>query len=95
VSPYHYIAPYKRSANLLRWRSEFLRAEHQDTVRKLRADLSRWLPELDGAPEDLVEALDQAASFEAWDRLRNEQRLGRSRAEAAMRRAVLGLVDDF
>ncbi len=35
-----------------------------------------------GAPKDLVEAIDQATSFEAWDRLRTEQRLERPRASA-------------
>lgn len=38
---------------------------------------------------------DQAASFDAWDRLRSEQRLVRHRAEAAMRRGVLCLVDNL
>ena len=32
-------------------------------------------------------------SFEAWDRLRTEQRLGRERAQAAVERAVLALLD--
>ena len=95
IALFERIAPYKRSANVLRWRSEFLRTEHRAMVRRLRADLNRWLPELASAPEDLVEAIDQAASFEACDRLRTEQRLGRPRAEAAMRRGVLSLVDNL
>jgi AcrR family transcriptional regulator len=86
------IAPYKRSGDLQRWRSPFLRARHASLVRELRAALLRWLPELEGAPPDLVEALDLAASFEAWDRLRSEQRLGRERARATLERIVLALV---
>jgi AcrR family transcriptional regulator len=86
------IAPWKRSGNLVRWRSPYLRARHAALVRELRAALLRWLPELEGAPPDLVEALDLAASFEAWDRLRSEQRLGRERARAALERIVLSLV---
>ena len=39
-----------------------------------------------------IDALDLAASFEAWDRLRAEQRLGRERAHAVMERMVLVLV---
>ncbi len=85
------VSPFERSAKLTRWRSEFLRSRHAKLVRTLRADLSRWLPELEGAPDDLVEALELAASFEAWDRLRSEQRLGRSRARAAMERTVVEL----
>ncbi len=58
----------------------------------MRVDLMRWLPELSDAPEDLVEALDQVTSFEAWDRLREEQRLATKRALAAMERSVVALV---
>jgi AcrR family transcriptional regulator len=86
------IAPYKRSANVQRWRSPFLRARHAAMARELRADLLRWLPELGRAPEELA-ALELLTSFEAWDRLRSEQRLSRERAEAALERAVLALVD--
>ena len=38
------IAPYKRAEILKRWRSEFLRSRHAGMVRRLRADLRRWLP---------------------------------------------------
>ena len=89
------IAPYKRSGNVQRWRSEFLRGQHSLLVRALRTDLLRWLPDLRRAPVDLVEALDLALSFEAWDRLRTDQRLGRDRARAVLRRAVLALVADL
>lgn len=86
------IAPYKRSANLIRWRSPFLRERHRALARTLRADLVRWLPEVKGAPADLLEALDVATSFEAWDRLRTDQRLSRERAQAAVERTVQALV---
>lgn len=89
------IAPYKRSANLARARSPFLRARHGALVRELRENLLRWLPELERAPTDLVEALDLATSFEAWDRLRSDQRLSRERAQVALERIVLALVDDL
>ena len=86
------IAPFKRSATIQRWRSEFLRSQHGVLVRALRADLLRWLPELRRAPADLVEALDLALSFEAWDRLRTDQRLGRDRARDALLRTVFALL---
>ena len=89
------IAPYKRSANLKRWRSPFLRGRHAQLVRALRADLIRWLPELRHAPEVFVDALDLATSFEAWDRLRTEQHLRRERAHAAVERMVLGLIAEL
>ena len=88
---YERITPFKRSGNLQRWRSPFLSQAHADMVRRLRSDLLETLPELRDAPPALLEALDLVTSFEAWDRLRAEQRLGRERAEAAMLRATLAL----
>ncbi len=86
------VAPYKRSGNLQRWRSAFVARQHAALVRELRADLLGWLPELRGAPRELVDALDVALSFEVWDRLRTDQRLGRERASAALGRMVTALV---
>ena len=88
---YERIAPFKRSGKLQRWRSPFLSQAHADMVRRLRTDLLETLPELRDVPPALLEALDLVTSFEAWDRLRAEQRLGRERAEAAMLRAALAL----
>jgi AcrR family transcriptional regulator len=92
VAFFERLAPFKRAANLKRWRSPFLRAGHGQLVHGLRDDLLRWLPELRRAPAALLDALDLATSFEAWDRLRTEQRLGRARAQAAVERMVLGLL---
>ena len=89
------VASYLRSTNLNRRHSPFLTDQYRKIVRQLRARLLRWLPELRDAPADLMEALDQATSFEAWDRLRSDQRLGRPRARAAMERAVKALVNEL
>jgi len=89
------IAPYKRAGNLKRWRSPVVRYRHARLVRALRADLRRWLPELRRAPAGVADALDLATSFEAWDRLRTEQRLARERAQAAVERMVLCLVGEL
>jgi hypothetical protein len=62
-------------------------------VRQLRADLVRRLPELASAPAPLAHALELATSFEAWDRLRSEQRLSRERATQALEYVVLALAD--
>ena len=89
------IAPFKRSGNLQRWRSALVGRRHAAHLRELRADLLGWLPELESAPPDLVEALDASVSFEFWDRLRTDQRLGRERATAALERIVLTLVNSL
>jgi len=86
------IAPFKRAGNLKRWRSRVVRDRQARLVRALRDDLVRWLPELRRAPAGVADALDLATSFEAWDRLRTEQRLARERAHAAVERIVLALV---
>jgi AcrR family transcriptional regulator len=86
------IGPYKRSALIARWRSPFLRARHAALVRELRADLARWLPELAEAPPALTDAVDLVTCFEAWDRLRSDQRLSRERAEGVVANAVLALL---
>jgi AcrR family transcriptional regulator len=95
VALFERIAPYKRSGNLKRWRSPFLRDRHALLVRGLRADLLRWLPELRRGPAALVDALDLTTSFEAWDRLRSDQGLSRVRAQAAVERTVLALVKEL
>ena len=92
VEVYEILAPYKRAEVLKRWRSEFLSSRHAAMVRRLRVDLRRWLPELEAAPPELVEALELATCFEAWDRLRSEQRLGCARAQAVVERSVLALL---
>jgi hypothetical protein len=86
------IAPYKRAGNVKRWRSPFLRERHMQLARLLRRELWRWLPELERAPAGIADALELVASFEAWDRLRDDQRLPRARARAVLERAVLALV---
>ncbi|MEN8162158.1 MAG: TetR family transcriptional regulator, partial [Myxococcota bacterium] len=89
------IAPYKRAGNLQRWRSDFLKRQHAALVRELRGALREALPELEEAPAAIGEALDLVTSFEAWDRLRTDQRLSRERAQDAVERAVLGLVESL
>jgi len=78
------IAPYKRASNLHQRRSAFLRSQLGKLVRELRTDLLQWLPEVGEAQPEVLEAFDQALSFEAWERLRSEQHLGRARAAAVL-----------
>ncbi|HVN85266.1 MAG TPA: TetR/AcrR family transcriptional regulator [Candidatus Binatia bacterium] len=94
VAFFERIAPYKRSGNLKRWRSSFLRERHALLVRTLRTELLRWLPELRRVPAATVDALELATSFEAWDRLRSEQRLSSQRAQTAVERTVMALVNE-
>jgi len=92
VALYERVAPFKRSAILHRRRSPFLQRQHQSMVRELRKAMLAALPELLEAAAPLVEGLDVVLSFEAWDRLRVDQRLGRERAEAALAATAQGLL---
>jgi AcrR family transcriptional regulator len=94
VQLFERIAPYKRSGSVHRWRSPFVARNHAELARALRAAMLRSLPELRDAPADVVEALDAALSFETWDRLRTDQRLGRERASAALERTVFALLSE-
>ncbi|MDX1649759.1 MAG: hypothetical protein R3263_07875, partial [Myxococcota bacterium] len=73
-------------------RSAFLRERHARTNQELRAAQRRWFPELVHAPAEVAEAVELVTSFEAWDRLRTDQRLGRARARAAMELALRALL---
>lgn len=88
---YERVGPYKRSSNLVRWRSRFLQNRHQNMQRELRADLLRWFPELTSAPATLVDAIDTMTSFETWDRLRQDRQLSIKAATATVESALTAL----
>lgn len=92
VALYEQIAPFQRSEIIHRWSSAFLAESHATMVRNLRAELLEWLPELRDAEDWVFEALDLAVSFEAWNRLRSDQRLGRERARTTMERTARALL---
>ncbi|HET6970008.1 MAG TPA: TetR/AcrR family transcriptional regulator [Phenylobacterium sp.] len=86
------IGPFKRAADALRHRSRFLGADHDRLVGALRALLAAALPaEVAGDPLR-IEVLDLLMSFEAWSRLRVEQRLPPERAQAVIEDAVRKLI---
>ncbi|MEM7409292.1 MAG: TetR family transcriptional regulator [Myxococcota bacterium] len=85
-------APYKRSGDAQRWRRDYLQTQHETLVRELRRSLFVVLPELRDADDDLQAAFELVVSFEAWMRLRHDQRLGTERAQAAMETAALAVV---
>ena len=92
---YERIAPYRRAASLSRWQSPFLQRQESVFVREMRDDLRSWLPELADTEPTRLEAIDLASSFEAWDRLRCQQRLGRARARETLERTLLALTREL
>ena len=89
---YERMGPFKRSANLHRQNSDYLQKTHRSLVRDLRMDLHRWIPELEGAPVGLQNAMEVAVSFEVWDRLRSDQKLSQKDTRDAMDATVAALV---
>ena len=88
------IAPFRRSGMAWEGRSEVLRKNRLRMNRLMRGSLVEALgPEIEPGPDALLEALDLLLSFETWERLRAEQRLGRTRATQVVEAtlfAVLG-----
>lgn len=90
-----FFEPYHRADQALRSRSPFLQQQHRRSIDKLRADLERWLPEIKKLDADTRSALELALSFEAWERLRTDQRLGVRRAQNVLRRMTHALLSDL
>jgi len=61
-------------------------------VSRMRKDLRRWFPELKRMDAATMHALELVTSFEAWDRLRVDQRLGKQRAAEVMKQAMSALL---
>jgi AcrR family transcriptional regulator len=92
ASAYERIAPYKRAADAQRWRRGYLQDGHEWLVRELRRTNLDVLPELRDAPVEVQAAFELVVSYEAWQRLRVDQRLGFERARAAMEHAALAVL---
>lgn len=85
--------PIKSAADAHRYQSNFLQSEHRKITQMQRQTLMAVLPAHVAAQTDKVEALDLMLSFEAWRRLRHEQRLGAKQAMAAQRAVVRALLE--
>jgi hypothetical protein len=90
---YERLAPFRRA-----WMGRRRTPVVQDGRRALdawhRTQLTTTLTsELRGRAHDVVELLDVLASFEAWDRLRTDQGLGRDRARAVVESGILAVLE--
>jgi AcrR family transcriptional regulator len=86
---FEHIAPYRRSADRRVASSPFLARGHRRVARELRAALRGALPELAAGPSEREEALDLVLSFEAWDRLRTQQRLSAAQTASVLESLAL------
>ncbi len=88
------ISPFVLSGQSLRHGSRVLEESHARFCRTLRADLEKgFKSELEraGGQLPLLDALDLVASFEAWNRLRSDQGLGRARAGRVVQQSLLAI----
>jgi AcrR family transcriptional regulator len=86
------MAPFMRSGEIQRWRSRIIQTARVELVRMLRTNLRDALPEVERVPAPIGQAVELLASYEAWDRLRSAQGLGRERAAETVRSALLALL---
>jgi TetR/AcrR family transcriptional regulator, regulator of autoinduction and epiphytic fitness len=86
------ITPVRRAALLHVHRSDTIRNNLATVATHLRAQLAdTFAGELTDRPE-LLDPLDLLASWEAWERLRTQQRLSGARARTALRTTMLTLL---
>jgi AcrR family transcriptional regulator len=86
------IMPFKAAGEVHRHHSEFLAAQAAEFTREQRNVLVRLLPREQRADAILVESLDLVFSFEAWRRLRKDQKLSPARARQVLEHLVRALL---
>jgi len=89
---YERVMPLKLAGALRRYQSEFLMEDHNRSLKVERAGLRAVLPSVIVSEPALYPALEMTTSFEAWRRLRQDQRLSADRAEAVVRLTVDKLI---
>ena len=84
--------PIKTAADAHRFASEFLQTEHRKITKLQRNTMLAVLPQSVASQGERVSALELTLSFEAWRRLRHEQKLPIKQAIATLRLMVKALL---
>lgn len=95
TTSYERISVFVHAAKIKGYSSVVIRQREMRLAKEFRADLLDWLPELHAAAPELLDALDMALSFEAWDRLRVQQQLSRQRAVQSIEHIFAALTRDI
>jgi AcrR family transcriptional regulator len=89
---FEHILPFRRSGRIVRHRVVFLQEQDAHMTRVLREGLRAVLkPHRMAHLDELLESLDLLLSPEAWERLRDQQRLSAARAEQVLVSAAMVL----
>lgn len=93
LTTYECLLPFKRAGDAHRHMSPAIRTEHDRILAVMRARLQSILPAAIADDPVAFEALDLLLSFDAWQRLRDDQALSVERANAVVQVAVARIVD--
>lgn len=85
---YEIIMPYRVAAGALRFQSSILYNRHREIVREERERLRAVLPSFLLDDRVKIEALEAVLSFDMWNQLRNDQKLGVNQATEVVYRIV-------
>jgi AcrR family transcriptional regulator len=90
---FEHLTPFRRAGRLVRHTSAYLQDQDATITAIFREAMAAILgPHLSDDAADTFEALDVLLSFEAWDRLRDQQRLSAKRAEQVLVKAATALL---
>jgi AcrR family transcriptional regulator len=82
---FEHLLPFRQSGRAVRHRVRFLQEQEQQLTRMLRDRLRAVLrPSRKDGPDDRLEVLDLLLSIEAWERLRERQKLSPAHAEQVL-----------
>ena len=91
TTTYERLLPFKRAGDAHRHTSPAIQAEHARILAMMRQRLRSFLPRAITDDDVCFETIDLMLSFEAWQRLRDEQRLPIDLARRIVLREVLRL----
>lgn len=89
---YEIIMPYRIAADALRFQSNVLHSRHRQLVRDERERLISVLPSFLLEDRTAIEALEAILSFDMWNQLRNDQKLGVNQATQVVYRLISHIV---
>lgn len=95
AAAYDVILPYRVFANIRRFRSDYMRHVHEDALAFEVSSLTALLPPEVQADPVLVDALENALSFDCWARLRQGRELSFERALAVFTQTASCLLAPF
>ncbi len=89
---FEHITPFRHAGQLVKHQSAFLQKQNETLTQIFRTALMAVVsPHIGDAACNIIEALDTLLSFEAWDRLRCQQKLNSEQAEHVLADAALVL----